>query len=365
MSTAKLSICLTVYNQLELVKENLMRMICYDGDDVEFLVSDDMSSEPIEDMVKSLADKRVRYIRGTENLGHDLNILQALENSAAQYVMVLRSRDTVYPEQISRVLEVINNNKEAAYYVFAADDENGNAKLRFSDKRYAMGEEAARAHTKLFVHPSGNLYNKAYLSSEIINELRNVIRSSFSGNYGFVVHDLIRMYLAEQGCFITSNEVVWEYTNTTKAQDIAVNSTKNKESVYAPVYEYPRYRCEFNFVTKQFCGTCRMIFFEYIIRRFYKSVTLDFALSNKDVKLQQHYNYKSIEHHPQEERKKFRAITRDLYSNLGKSEKMGIEIVIMKQTILHYLYYPIKQQMLLILNDSKVLAYIAKRVNRL
>lgn len=59
-----LSICLTAYNQLDLVHTNVAQIVKSKSDDIEIVVSDDCSEAPIEEMLSEFDDARIRYCRG-------------------------------------------------------------------------------------------------------------------------------------------------------------------------------------------------------------------------------------------------------------------------------------------------------------
>lgn len=345
----KLSICIPVYNQVDLVKKNLLSICKYPGKDIEIVVSDDCSTEDIKTMIEQLKDNRIKYYKTKKNLGHDLNILNGLKHCTSKYAFLLRSRDTILGKKIVKILELIERYPDAAYFAFSAENEDQEIVLKFENRVWKKGKEAAQAHSKLFVHPSGNLYNLQYLNIEI---LESYMRKYFDNIFGFVVHDLIRMQLAERGDFITSKEVVWIYSDTQEAKDIAVNSSPKKISVYAPEYDYPRYKCEFAFVRNEIDEEIKVYLLKLIVKLFYRRIGYTFKLDNDNKKGQKHYNYKRIDYSPQKERKKFIEYSIKLWKEYPTNYQTDLKKVIKLETIKMTTIYPIKYQVINLLGNK-------------
>lgn len=291
MKKAVLSVCITVYNQMELVKNSLDELTKYRGDDIEIVVSDDCSSDDLKSLSDNYRDSRIRYTRTEKNAGHDLNIIHAIRNASGDFVLLLRSRDCVPGKCISTMVRRLKENPKAAYVLFSAADENGKKKIIFSNKRYRRGREAVLASEKLFRHPSGQIYNRTYLNLE---QIESHIQDCFKTKFGFQAHILIRMQLAEKGDFLTFSDKGWIYANTSKAGDVAQNSSGLGISVYAPRYEYLRYRCEFAYTARYVSDRYRYQLYRDIVKRYYRSVIIDFPVHNRDAGMQYHYNYQPI-----------------------------------------------------------------------
>lgn len=77
----KISFCIPVYNQTELVRQCIRSIIEYKGLDIEIVISDDCSTENIEELVRQIDDPRVRYYKNADNLGHDRNIIASFSRA--------------------------------------------------------------------------------------------------------------------------------------------------------------------------------------------------------------------------------------------------------------------------------------------
>lgn len=360
----RLSICIAAYNQSDLIEKNLKNLIRYKGEDVEFLISDDCSTEDIGAVAASFEDRRIRYTKTLKNNGHDLNIINAVEHARGQYVMVLRSRDTVFPEKIDSILNILNDNDGIAYCVFSALDENGNKKLTFRDKYYHVGKQAIAAHKKLFVHPSGNIYKKEHLDTE---SLRGAIKSSFDHKFGFSVHELIRMSLACIGDFYTSSIVAWQYVNSEKQKDTAVNSIGNGGSVYSPKLGYERCACELNYINC-YLNTeekNKKVLYEHVIFSFYKRIVRNFSYINNNREMQAHYNYQKITFSPGAESKKYRQFILSYIRTHDIKNKARLIIALYYYSFLFSCYYPLRDKVVIDLLSKKNRDWLVSLVKRI
>lgn len=310
MKNIVLSICITVFNQIELVRDNLDELIKYQKDDIEIIVSDDCSKDDIKSLTERYEDKRIKYYRTEKNAGHDLNIIYAIKHSSGKYVLLLRSRDKINSEYVSIVIQRLKENKESVYILFSAVDENKKEKMILSNKRYHRGHETIAASARLMRHPSGQIYNRAYLDLE---QIQKHIQRNIKNKFGFQAHVLIRMQLAEKGDFLTFSDVGWVYSNTSKAKDVAQNSSSDGISVYAPCYEYSRYECEFKYVFENISNKYKYFLYKAVIKQYYRSIMVDFPVINSDTRMQYHYNCKPAEFSEKREWAVFKKKSKELF----------------------------------------------------
>lgn len=315
----KLSIVFTVYNQIDILRDSLKRVLVYPYDDVEIIISDDRSPEDIESMIRELKDPRIQYCRNESNLGHDKNILAGLRRCHSPYAMVMRSRDTVMGEKIGTIIAAIEKNPSAGLFMFSSNDGDGNIRIRLGDQCYTAPQKTTEMNARLYAHPSGTIWNLTYLD---LDKIQLYLDKHFpDSRYGFVAHLLIRTALAEKAAFLTSSEVTWIYVITQKCKDTAVNSAPQNISVYAPSYQWPRLKCTIDFIaneitdqrTKAICNE---------IKRYYTSIVFDFRNINNNELLNRHYSAKPIQYSPKEQRKLFKEYIKSLlvsYPDLPKS----------------------------------------------
>lgn len=336
-----LSICFTVYNQVEYLKKQLDEIIeNYLDNDIEIVISDDCSTDNIYGLIQSYDDKRIKYYRVQENIGHDLNILYGIERCIADYIIVLRTRDNVCSINIKKVIDIIKNNPSVGYFYFSALDEKGKSRLVFKDKIYKKGEESRKAHFYLPEHPSGNVYNRRYLN---IDEYRTYIEKCFDNKYGFCVHEMIRCDLSTKADFLTSSEYGWIYANTLKSKDVAVNSTKDNTNVYSPEYGYTRYQCLLRYAKETIKTSARMAYLQGIIHEQYILIIGRSGVIMSDARYIAHYNSKYSKINRAEVGSKMDEITDKLIYDLEKKEQEKIWNMIRKVKLYLFIFFPIKE----------------------
>lgn len=298
-----MSICIPVYNQSNLVRDCLARIVTYEGKDIEIVVNDDCSSEDLQEVVNSLNDDRIKYYRNSINLGHDLNILQSFKNSKSKYAYLLRSRDCLVPDAISSIIKRIKQNPDVSYLTGSAIDEDGKTRLFYrKNLKYSHGKAALDAHKWLYVHPSGSLYAIHLLD---LDRLERFMESQFTHKYGFVIHTMIRLELALCGDFEIMSEFIWQYTHTVRASDIAVNSAENKESVYSPRLSLERFYTEMKWANLIVPDHYKTGVFKTITKLYLMMVTWEFKLINEEPSMHKHYNTKKMCFSIKEERRNF------------------------------------------------------------
>lgn len=281
-----LSICFTVYNQLDILRKRLDSIIICKDKNIEIVISDDCSTDNIKGLIQSYNDNRIKYFKTKNNLGHDLNILHGIEHCSFDYIMLLRTRDNINITTIKEIQKLINKYPMAGLYYTSALDENGKERLKFKDECFDCGVKSAKAHFTLPIHPSGIIYNKTQLNIPLY---KMYIEKYFDNRYAFLVHQLIRCDVSSKADIITSNINGWIYTHTLKETDVAVNSAQNKENVYAPKYCFQRYKCEFMFANNEISDPIKISYLKYIIKFYYYFVSYRSRAICGDKRYAQHY----------------------------------------------------------------------------
>ena len=217
----KISFCIPVYNQTELVRQCIRSIIEYKGLRIEIVISDDCSTENIEELVRQIDDPRVRYYKNADNLGHDRNIIASFSLCEGGIcIFLLRSRDKIIASQIPCLIDAINRFPNASYITTSALDENKkHGKIVYNENKvFEKGIQALKANNNLYVHPSGSAYKREMMDLKSIDQfIKKEVRSKF----GFIVHNLMRIELSQKGDFVILKDFVWIYTTTTRAKDNA------------------------------------------------------------------------------------------------------------------------------------------------
>lgn len=309
-----ISFCITVYNQQDLVRKCIESIIPYNGDDIEIVISDDGSTENIGGLVDSFNDKRIKYYRNEENLGHDRNIISALSRANGQYAFLLRTRDLIIPDAIPLLIAATKKGN-ASYITGEAVNQDGELKIQYSQECFTCGDEAIEANYKLFIHPSGSMFRLADLD---FKKLRDFLDENEVPKNGFIVHSLIRLELATTGDFQLIRKPVWIYTDSEASGDRAVNKSKNGVSVYDPSLTVKRYEYEVKWAKETLANEDYRKVFYLLTALYLDLITWGFKLTNSDKKSQYHYDYQKVKFSVTKQRKAFRDVCESLYdSKLG------------------------------------------------
>lgn len=301
----KLSICITIYNQIDILKWNLDNLLQYKNHDVQFVVSDNCSQDNIKGLVESYNDTRIKYCKTERNVGQDGNILNAFKNADSNYVFLLRARDTVFPEKITEIMNQINEFPNFAYGRFSAVDQYGNPRLKFDSKIFTSSITIAKIIQKIPIHPSGELYNLSYIDDLFFRTIQNYENSFFPEHKGFIVHRLINLYLSQKGSFFVSDKIVWLYPLNEINTVSSSNTSIAGDNIYSPKYVYPVTKCLIDFIINQLNDSNKKELLRSCIRLQSYHITYGFKFFNKDPIVLKHYNCKPERYNSFIERYKF------------------------------------------------------------
>lgn len=320
----KISFCIPVYNQTELVRQCICSIIEYKGLDIEVVLSDDCSIENIEGLVREIDDNRIRYYKNTENLGHDRNIIASFSHARGQFVFLLRTRDKMIASQISCLIDAIDMFPNASYITTSALDEKQCGKIIYSENKvFKKGMQALKANNNLYVHPSGSAYKREMMDLEVIDQF---IQDEVDSKFGFIVHNLIRIELSQKGDFVILKDFAWIYATTTRAKDIAVNSRKNNQSVYSAELCRKRFGYEVKWCNLLLNDAMKIYQFEELFRVYLNQSTWGYKLSNANKKMRRHYNYEFVKIDVKREREEFIKYARKLEMEIiGQNERIGLD----------------------------------------
>jgi hypothetical protein len=109
MTTTSVSIILPTYNRAHLVTEAIESVLNQTFTDFELIVVDDGSTDNTEQVVLSISDPRLRYIRQL-NRGASAARNTGIEASVSKFVAFLDSDDLWLPEKLSLQMAKVNDN---------------------------------------------------------------------------------------------------------------------------------------------------------------------------------------------------------------------------------------------------------------
>lgn len=311
------SFCIPVYNQKELVRKCIGSIVMCDDPRIEIVINDDGSTEDLRALAESFQDARIKYYRNPENLGHDRNILQSFLHASGQYAFLLRSRDQMIPESIPTLLDVIEKHPDCGYFLGAAIDEDGKARLNYEDTIIHETRDRIDAAFTLLIHPSGSCYKLSCLD---LQRLWDFTERNNVGKHDFIIHVLMRQELALKADFCLVQKPLWVYVHSERQTDVAVNRTGNGVSVYDPSYSYRRFHLSVLWARETDGDAYGDVLFVKIYKAYLYAVTWGFYINNSSREMQKHYSYEKIKFSVSGERKKFFAYAFEEYRKIFGQE---------------------------------------------
>ena len=114
MNSGLISVILPAYNTPEIfLREAIESVLTQTYSEFELLVIDDSTSDPVEDIVKSYSDCRIKYIRNPQNIGMAESRNRGLELARGEFVALLDHDDWWSPEKLQHCLAIFKERHEA------------------------------------------------------------------------------------------------------------------------------------------------------------------------------------------------------------------------------------------------------------
>jgi glycosyltransferase involved in cell wall biosynthesis len=102
MADPRVTVGIPTYNRSGSLREALNSVLEQSLKDIEVIVLDNASTDDTSEMIASLQDSRVHYIRQETNVGIQKNISKAFRVGSAPFVTVLPDDDFMQPENLKR-----------------------------------------------------------------------------------------------------------------------------------------------------------------------------------------------------------------------------------------------------------------------
>jgi len=96
------SICIPAYNCASFIGKTIESVLDQSYRNIELVILDDASTDQTKGIVLGYKDKRIRYIRNSQNIGICANWNKALAEAKGCFVKILPDDDLIYPNCIER-----------------------------------------------------------------------------------------------------------------------------------------------------------------------------------------------------------------------------------------------------------------------
>lgn len=169
-----LSICVPTYNRgkhaLELAKE-LEEIWKKYPNDVEIIFSNNGSTKETEEYKKlsEMSSEHFIYFEFSENKNYVGNYNQVIRLAKGDWALLVSDEDHIEIENLDKYLNIMRNHPEASLIRAKAD--LNYAHITGGEKCYKAGNDAINAYFLSGNYISGIIYNRRFLSNEVIDKL--------------------------------------------------------------------------------------------------------------------------------------------------------------------------------------------------
>ncbi|MBO4294672.1 MAG: glycosyltransferase [Alphaproteobacteria bacterium] len=109
----KVSVLMPVYKTPEpYLRQAIESILGQTFDDFEFLILDDCPSSPVEGIVKTYNDKRIKYFKNDKNLGISPSRNKLIDLSKGQYLAVMDHDDVALSERLEKEVNFLDANPD-------------------------------------------------------------------------------------------------------------------------------------------------------------------------------------------------------------------------------------------------------------
>lgn len=178
-----LSICIPTYNRghraLRLVRSLLAAEIISGRDDIEIIVSDNGSMVHTEEyeIIREIDDTRLEYVRNEENLQFYGNFNSIIKLSKGHYCMLISDEDDINLSQFAEFMGFLENVPNVGMIKIGTSGQYNDMSMGI----HKAGEEALKRFYLTGNYISGTVYNRDYVTNELIDELKKM----YEGDEGY------------------------------------------------------------------------------------------------------------------------------------------------------------------------------------
>ena len=142
------SICIPVYNGEKYIKECINSVLSQKLKNFELLILDNCSLDSTEEIIKSIKDVRIRYIKNSNNIGSINNFNKCVELAVGKYFLLLPHDDILLPGSLEKFVVKLNDpNIGFVYSAIKVINEDGNTLktiINHNESKLFSPEEALR-----------------------------------------------------------------------------------------------------------------------------------------------------------------------------------------------------------------------------
>lgn len=224
-TTPVLSILIPTYNRADVLRQCLDHLLALDNADVEFVVSDDDSTDDTESVVKSYSDKRISFYRNPRNAGASYNSHLCFLRAKGRYALLISDEDDLYLEKINELVECFRNEEDCSVYIAGGIRGENDIKY-FPNKNYTDGFSALKELGYCTRYMTGIMFNTA-LYRQVIGAVSFQQAPKEFSVYSFM-YAMAKLFF--YGRVITSSEMIFQELRFTKTT--MTNNDKNTPDIF-------------------------------------------------------------------------------------------------------------------------------------
>ena len=194
------SFCIPVYNNPEAAVKIVNALLSSPDKCFEVVVSDDASTDNVQELLAEIHDDRFKYYRNDKNLGTHKNWLKSLELGRGEWLYLVMGRDMMSQESIGKLLMLLEQaSKNDVAYI--KDEGHYRSKMRIYAGIDAMMNLIG------YNHQTGEIFRREYFMT--IPERGHYFSNSDMYPENYVIRD---MMLKAKGAFIHSGVNIGQTT---------------------------------------------------------------------------------------------------------------------------------------------------------
>lgn len=119
------SVIMPTYNCARFIRESIDSVLAQTYTNWELIIVDDCSTDETDTIVSNYTDKRIYYIRNSQNKGAALTRNRAIKEAKGRYIAFLDADDLWLPEKLEKQVAFMEKNNYAfTYHNYTEIDEN-------------------------------------------------------------------------------------------------------------------------------------------------------------------------------------------------------------------------------------------------
>ena len=107
MTKPKITVIIPTRERCEVLEKSLQTVTSQDYENLDIIVSDNFSSDGTEDLVRSIDDKRVRYLNTGQRISMSHNWEFALSHVSDGWVTIIGDDDGLLPDSLYKVAQIV------------------------------------------------------------------------------------------------------------------------------------------------------------------------------------------------------------------------------------------------------------------